>query len=246
LSATGGADGPVKEKAGRKILIEPLEGADDTFVHSKRPKSPVGDVGGDSVEALLDISPSSADLGFLGSLGGEVSVFDFKRKRTEDLGTVSSWNAANKGGRKPSKHPLVRLAHTKLSPGAIYKGGDRNRPLLNGISTAFTLGGKGNPDLGDGTRPDAEIFDDGKELGKAVPNGYWEELEVLNRPTIESPSFALRHAENGRFKIPARKVGDGVLLRMGTEEIGVFFLKFAEDSRALGAMKDVFVPSEGG
>jgi hypothetical protein len=175
-----------------------------------------------------------------------VSVFDFKRKRAEDLGTVSSWNAANKGGRKPSKHPLVRLAHTKLSPGAIYKGGDRNRPLLNGISTAFTLGGKGNPDLGDGTRPDAEIFDDGKELGKAVPNGYWEELEVLNRPTIESPSFALRHAENGRFKIPARKVGDGVLLRMGTEEIGVFFLEFAEDSRALGAMEDVFVPSEGG
>jgi hypothetical protein len=206
----------------------------------------MGDVRGDSVETLLDVSPGSAYLGLLGALGGEVCVFDFKRKRAEDLGTVSSWDAPNKGGRKPSKHPFVRLAHTELSPGAIYKGGDRDRPLLDGVSTAFTLGGKGDPNLGDGAGPGAKVFDDGEKLGKAVPDGYGEELEVLNRPTIESPSFALGHAENGRFEIPAREVGDRVLLRMGTEEIGVFFLKFAEDSRALRAMKDVFVPSEGG
>jgi hypothetical protein len=228
------------------MLIEPLKGADDTFVHSKRPKSPVGDVGRDSVEAFLDVSPGSADLRFLGSLRGEVSVFDFKGKRAEDLGAVSPWNATDEGGREPSKHPLVGLAHTELSPGAIDKGGDRYGALLNRIGTAFALGGEGNPDLRNGTRPDAEIFDDGEKLGKTVPDRYWEELEVLNGPTIESPGFALGHAENGRFEVQARKIGDGVILRVGTEEVSVFFLEFAEDSRALGAMEDVFVPSEGG
>ena len=175
-----------------------------------------------------------------------MSVLNFKREGAEDLSTVPTWDAPNERVGKPSEHPFIRLAHAELGPGAINEGGNRDRPLLNGISTAFTLGGKGDPDLGDGTRPGAEVFDDGKKLGKAVPDGYWEELEVLNGPTIESPGFALGHAENGRFKVQARKVGDGVLLRMGTEEIGVFFLEFAEDSRAVGAMKDVFVPSEGG
>ena len=153
LSATGGADGPVEKKTGRKIPIEPFKGTDDAVVHSKRPKSPVGDVRGDSVEALLDVSTGSAYLGLLGALRGEVCIFDFERKKAEDLGTVSSWDAPNKGGRKPSKHPFVRLAHTELSPGAINKGGDRDRPLLDGVSTAFTLGGKGDPNLGDGPSP---------------------------------------------------------------------------------------------
>jgi hypothetical protein len=206
----------------------------------------MGDVRGDSVKALLDVSTGSAYLGLLRALGGEVCIFDFERKRAEDLGTVSSWDAPNKGGRKPSKHPFVRLAHTELSPGAINRGGDRDRPLLDGVSTAFTLGGKGDPNLGDGAGPGARVFDDGEKLGKAVPDGYGDKLEVLNRPTIESPGFALRHAENGWLEIPASKVGDRVLLRMGAEEISVFFLKFAKDGRTLRAMKNIFVPSEGG
>ena len=37
-----------------------------------------------------------------------------------------------------------------------------------------------------------------------------------------------------------------MILRVGTEEVSVFLLEFAEDSRTLRAMKDVFVPSEGG
>ena len=246
LPTTGRTDGPVKEKAGREMLVEPLKGANDTLVHSKRPKSPVGDVGGDSVETFLDVPAGSANLRFLRTLRGEVSVFDFKGKRAEDLGAVSPWNATDEGSRKPSKHPLVGLAHTEFSPGAIDKGGDRYGTLLDRIGTAFALGGEGNPDLRNGTGPDAEIFDDGEKLGKTVQDRYWEELEVLNGPTIESPSFALGHAENGRFEVQSRDVGDGVVLRVGTKEVSVFFLEFAEDSRALRAMEDVFVPSEGG
>ena len=89
LSAAGGADGPVEKKTGRKIPIKPFEGTDDAFVHSKRPKSPVGDVRRDSVEALFDVSTGSAYLGLLGALRGEVCIFDFEREREQKTSAQS-------------------------------------------------------------------------------------------------------------------------------------------------------------
>ena len=175
-----------------------------------------------------------------------MSILNFKREGAEDLSTVPTWDAPDERVGKPSEHPLIRLAHAELGPGAIDEGGNRDRPLLDRISTAFTLGGKGDPDLGDGTGPDAGVLDESEKLGHSVPDGYGEKLEVLNRPAIKSPGFALRHAKDNCFEIPASEVGDRVLLGVRAEEVGVFLLEFAQDGRALRAMENVLVPGEGG
>ena len=107
MPAARRSDGPIKEQAGRKMSIEPLEGANDTLAHSERSKGPVGNVGGDGVEAFLDITPRPTDLRFLRPLGGEVGVFDFERERTEYLGTVPARDATDEGGGEPTKHPLI-------------------------------------------------------------------------------------------------------------------------------------------
>jgi hypothetical protein len=138
------------------------------------------------------------------------------------------------------------LAHAELGPGAIDEGGDRDRPLLDRVSTAFTLGGKGDPDLSDSSGPDTGVLDQGEKLGHSVPDRYRKKLEVLNSPAIKSPGFALRHAKDDCFKIPASKVGDRVLLGVRAEDVSVFLLEFAQDSRALRAMENVLVPGEGG
>jgi hypothetical protein len=170
LPAARGPDGPVKEQAGREMLVKPLKGANDTLAHSKRSKGPVGDVGRDGVETFLDIPTSSANLRFLSPLGREVSVFDFEGKGAEDLGAVPTGNAADKGRGKPTKHPLIGVAHAKFGPSTIDEGGNRYWALLDRIGTAFALGGEGNPDLCDGTGPSAIVLDNGEKLGKAVPD----------------------------------------------------------------------------
>jgi hypothetical protein len=151
--------------------VKPLKGANDTLTHSKRSKGPVGDVGGDGVETFLDVPPRPTNLRFLRPLGREMSVFDFERKRTEDLGTVPTRDAADKGGGEPTKHPLVGVAHAKFGPSTIDEGGNRYWALLDRVGTAFALGGEGNPDLCDGTGPSAVVLDNGEKLGKAVPDG---------------------------------------------------------------------------
>jgi len=228
------------------MLVEPLKGANDTLAHSERSKSPVGDVGGDSVETFLDVPAGSANLRFLRPLRREMSVFDFEGEGAKDLSAVPSRNAADKGRGKPTKHPLVGVAHAKFGPGTIDEGGNRYWALLDRIGAAFALGGEGNPDLCDGTGPGAIVFDSGEKLGKAVPDRYREELEVLNGPAIESPRLALGHAKDGRFEVKPNEIRDRVVLRVGTKEVSVFLLEFAKDSRTLRAMKDIFVPSESG
>ena len=245
LPAAGGSDGPVKEEAGGEMLVEPLKGTDDTLAHSERSKSPVGDVGGDSVETFLDVPAGPANLGFLRALRREMGVFNFEGEGAEDLSAVSSRNAPNEGRREPTEHPLVGMAHAKFGPSAIDEGGDRYGALLDRIGTAFALGGEGNPDLCDGTGPGAIVFDSGEKLGKAVPDRYREELEVLNGPTIKSPCLALGHAKDSGFEIKPSEIRDGVVLRVGAEEVSILFLEFAKDSRALRAMENIFVPSEG-
>jgi hypothetical protein len=95
LPASRRSDGPIEEQAGREMFVEPLEGANDTLAHSERSKGPVGNVGGDGVEAFLDITPCPTDLRFLRPLGREVGVFDFKRERAENLGAVPARDATD-------------------------------------------------------------------------------------------------------------------------------------------------------
>ena len=73
-------------------------------------------------------------------------------------------------------------------------------------------------------------------MGKTVPDRYWEELEVLNRPPVKSPRLALGHAKDSGFEVRASEIRDGVVLGVGVEEVSILILEFAKDSRALRAM----------
>jgi hypothetical protein len=46
----------------------------------------------------------------------------------------------------------------------------------------------------------------------------------------------LGHAKYSGFEIRTSEIRDGVVLGVGVEEISVFVLEFAKDSRALGAV----------
>ena len=58
-------------------------------MHSKSSESPVGDIRGDGIEAFFNVAPSSAYLGLLRSLRGEVGVLNFKREREQKTSAQS-------------------------------------------------------------------------------------------------------------------------------------------------------------
>ena len=130
----------------------------------------MGDVGGDGVETFFDNASSPADLGLLRTLRREMGIFDVEGKGANDFSAVPARDAADERVREPAEHPLIRVGHPELRPGAMDEGGDRDETLLDGVGTAFTLGGKSDPDVGNGTGPGAGVFNKSEKLGQSIPD----------------------------------------------------------------------------